>query len=201
MKTLLCVLLDESGSMGEKRNDVIGGFNTFLKEQQGLTDDEARMILVQFNTVQCVVHGKPYPKDLTAVPPLNGTTYVPGGNTALLDAVAEGVRLADQHKDPDERVLCLVITDGEENSSKETTYKQVEDIIKEREGRGNWTFTYLGPDPSKWSHGGLATSVGNTTAYTGAVQAFRKMSASTTQYRTSTDTQTKTFYDKDKDKA
>ncbi len=32
MRTLICAILDESGSMGTKRADVIGGFNGFLDE-------------------------------------------------------------------------------------------------------------------------------------------------------------------------
>jgi DNA-binding XRE family transcriptional regulator len=32
MRTLICAILDESGSMGTKRVDVIGGFNGFLDE-------------------------------------------------------------------------------------------------------------------------------------------------------------------------
>jgi len=31
--TLILMVLDESGSMGPKRDDVIGGYNAFLMEQ------------------------------------------------------------------------------------------------------------------------------------------------------------------------
>lgn len=140
MKTLILVVLDESGSMEPKQADVIGGFNRFLDDQR-IGPDEARLTLVKFNTNHTVVHSAVPIADAT---PLTDRSYVPGGNTALLDAVAQAVRLADTAKQTDERVLCLVITDGEENSSRETTKDQVRKIIEERETRGDWTFSISG---------------------------------------------------------
>jgi cobalamin biosynthesis protein CobT len=36
MKTMICLILDRSGSMGGRETDVIGGVNRFIKEQQAL---------------------------------------------------------------------------------------------------------------------------------------------------------------------
>lgn len=118
MKTLIVIILDESGSMGTKINDVIGGFNGFIDEQKQIKDDEATFYMIKFNTATCVVHsGVP----MNEVPHLSTSTYTPGGGTALYDAVAEGVRIAEKGKKIDERVICVIMTDGEENSSRETT--------------------------------------------------------------------------------
>ena len=87
---------------------------------------------------------------LDDVPELTDQTYLPGGMTALYDAIAEGVRLADNDKTEDERVICVIMTDGEENSSRETTEDQVKDIISGQEGRGDWTFLYIGENPDRW---------------------------------------------------
>src|ERR1051325_6459587 len=112
MKTLINVILDESGSMDAKRADIVGGFNRFLEEQRNGAD-ECRISLVKFNTVHTIVYGAVPIADAKL---LTDATYVPGGMTALLDAVAQSVRLADAAKQADERVICLIITDGEENS-------------------------------------------------------------------------------------
>jgi Mg-chelatase subunit ChlD len=147
-KTLICVILDESGSMATKKADVIGGFNQFLRDQKALTVDEMRLSLTKFNTLCSTVYSA---MPVAAVPELTEATYVPGGNTALFDAVAETVRLADKDKLEDERVLVLVMTDGQENSSRETTKAQIQAIIAERTARGNWSFAYIGENPERWA--------------------------------------------------
>jgi Mg-chelatase subunit ChlD len=190
--TLINVILDESGSMGIKRSDVIHGFNTFLKEQQA-QPGECRMSVVKFNTEYTVIHSA---VPISAIAELTEKTYVPGGNTALLDAVAETVRLADKDKRTDERVLCLIITDGEENSSRETTKEQVQQIIKERESRGDWTFTYLGISPEKWHERGLTTAAMNNMAYNTQAPhlSFAAASVATSSYRACSARQVKDFY-------
>lgn len=188
--TLINVILDESGSMSPKRADVIGGFNLFLKEQQE-KPEACRMILSKFNTlVTTVFQATP----LADVKPLDEKSYTPGGNTALFDAVANMVRLADQAKQPDEKVVCLIITDGEENSSRETTEPQIKEIIKAREAQGDWTFVYLGAEPSLWQGRGVA--VGNVAAYNAAapMQSFTQTSHSTTAYRLSAEKQSKDYW-------
>ncbi|XP_054164100.1 uncharacterized protein LOC128961835 [Oppia nitens] len=147
-KTLIIVLLDKSGSMATKKSDVIGGFNTFLNNQQKVVTDAAKMYLLTFNTIVTIVeNGVP----LESVPELTETNYTPGGGTALYDAIAEGVRVADNDKTDDERVICLIMTDGEENSSRETTKQQVRDIITGHEARGDWSFVYIGEEPDRWT--------------------------------------------------
>ena len=192
MKTLINVILDESGSMGGKCSDVIGGFNQFLQEQRN-GPDEARISLVKFNTNHTIVHAA---IPIADAKELTTATYVPGGMTALLDAVAQSVRLADGAKQPDERVICLVITDGEENSSRETTKEQVRVIIADREARGDWTFTYLGISPEQWHETGVVSSAMNAAAYNTSAprQSFAVMSAATRNLRASASTRSGDFY-------
>ncbi|CAG2112985.1 unnamed protein product [Medioppia subpectinata] len=143
-KTLIIVILDESGSMGTKKS-----------------------------------------VELDNVPELTAHNYLPGGMTALYDAIAEGVRLADRDKTNDERVICVIMTDGEENSSRETTKEQVRHIISGYEAKGDWTFVYIGENPERWSRdaGMSATNAinydhintrNNYTNATSAVSQFRK---------------------------
>lgn len=83
------VVQDKSGSMYDQVGDVIGGFNTYIKE---LADDEdtedIRLTLTQFDTNTTVVEENTL---IGKVKPLTEKTYRTGGGTALLDAVGTAV--------------------------------------------------------------------------------------------------------------
>ncbi|OXA54909.1 putative RNA-directed DNA polymerase from transposon X-element [Folsomia candida] len=51
----------------------------------------------------------------------------------------------------DERVLVLIMTDGEENSSKKATSSSVKAMIRKKESLGTWTFAYIGENPDGWA--------------------------------------------------
>lgn len=144
--TDISVVLDRSGSMQAIANDVIGGFNTFLKEQQE-TSGEATLTLAQFDDMYEVVHDN---KPLNTVPPLTSKTFVPRNGTALLDAIgrtvnATGKRLSDlpEAQRPD-KVVFVIITDGQENASREFTATQVKDLLNQQRETYNWQFVFLG---------------------------------------------------------
>lgn len=146
--TEIVVVMDKSGSMNIRRNDAIGGFNQFLEDQKK-EPGEANLTLVFFDTTYCIpIKGIPI-KD---VQPLNGDTYRPGGGTALNDALARaitetGARLSELPEDQrPNKVICVVITDGEENSSKEHTRDQVQEMVKHQEEKYDWAFIYLGTE-------------------------------------------------------
>lgn len=189
---LILTVLDRSGSMATKRADVIGGFNTFLGEQQA-QPGVCRMAVIAFNTEWVMLAE---PAELAKIQPLTAQTYAPGGGTALLDAVAHAVQVADKAKRADERVLCLIITDGEENSSRETTKAQLLEIIKQREAQGDWTFTYMGPDPAKFAEQGYVSSVRNASVYHAQApgQSFASVSRATSGLRGMSAGRTDAFY-------
>ena len=144
--TEIVVVMDKSGSMDMRRADAIGGFNSFLADQKK-EPGEANLTLVLFDTTYTIpVKGVP----IKEVVPLNEDTYRPGGNTALNDALARaiietGARLAAM---PEEerpgKVICVIITDGEENSSVEHTKRQVKEMVEHQESKYDWAFIYLG---------------------------------------------------------
>ncbi len=196
MKTLLVGILDESGSMGPKRADVIGGFNTFLSEQKALTADDLSMVLAKFNTVVTTVHRA---APIADVQPLTPETYTPGGLTALFDAIAQGVRLADG--ETFDRAVCLIMTDGEENSSRETTKEQVAAIIKEHESRGNWTFAYIGENPDRWvKEMNISRRSAGQYDHANPAASFDIARRATTAYRHSDAAQSGSFIDQHSDK-
>src|SRR5262245_63093084 len=109
-------LLDRSGSMSAIRDDVIGGFNQFLREQQGRSG-ECRMTLVQFDT-QAPFEILADAARVHEVPPLDAGRYEPRSGTPLLDALGCLLDHAERRaRGRDEDPVVVVFTDGEENSS------------------------------------------------------------------------------------
>lgn len=183
----LIVIIDESGSMGNVKSDTIGGFNSFLETHQKLGGD-AKLTLVKFDTKYSIVNNGTPVQDVLK---LDKDTYYPGGMTALLDAVGKtidevGKRLSGTPEDErPEKVMVMIITDGEENSSKEYTLDQVRNKIKEQQDTWKWEFVFLGADQDAWSN---ASSMGVHNAVN-FVQAdmgntLKKMSHYSSSYRT-----------------
>ena len=152
---IICIV-DRSGSMDVIKDDAIGGFNSFLEEQQKVPGD-ATLTLMLFDNEFLTVHDG---LDLQQVPKLDRTTYVPRGGTALLDAIGQTLnaveaRIAgmDEDKRPG-KVLVMILTDGEENSSREFDQGRIQKRIKDHEAEG-WEFMYLkaGPDDFNQARG------------------------------------------------
>lgn len=192
MKTFMVVILDRSGSMESKQSDVIGGYNRFLQDQKALPDP-CRIFGTSFNTDFSIM--QPIAPIQAAVE-LHRGNYIVGGSTALLDAFMHTVMQAEKEKQADERVLVLIITDGEENSSRETTYEKVAEMVKAKEALGDWTFTYLGVSLDKW-HRQSGFSKGNIISYDAQnpKQSFARASDSASMYRSSPVGSTKNFYE------
>jgi hypothetical protein len=145
--TLLSIILDKSYSMEHKRDGVIAGFNQLMAEQQQ-EPGMARMMITAFNGVV----EPPTPAiPIHEIAPLTRAAYQLGPGTALFDAIAKTVRHVVAEVRSGERVMCLIFTDGEENASRETTLRQVREMIQKRLARGNWTFRYYGAVPDRWS--------------------------------------------------
>lgn len=145
----ISIILDRTGSMDSIKEDTIGGFNTFLKDQQA-QPGRATLTLVQFDSQDPyeVIHNR---LPLALIPPLNDRTYVPRATTPLLDAMGRGINDLDSQlgklpeKERPGKIVVVIITDGQENASVEFTKKQVEKMIKAKEAAG-WQFVFLSAD-------------------------------------------------------
>jgi hypothetical protein len=142
---IVCVI-DRSGSMASIRNDAIGGFNNFLAEQQK-EPGEATMTIVLFDheyLINC--SGKPV-KDVV---PFTPSTYVPRGSTALLDAVGRSINEITG-RNP-KKAIIVILTDGQENSSKEFTKQQIKTMIEDCQKKG-WVVMYLSANADAFEDG------------------------------------------------
>ena len=149
MKTEILVVTDRSGSMSTTAQDVIGGYNTFIREQREV-HGQARVTFAQFDHAYEVVYaGKP----LAEVPTLDAKTFVPRGSTALLDAIGrtlneQGQRIASESWA--DLVIVCILTDGGENASREYDIATIRTMTAQAEKNG-WKFVYLGANQDSFA--------------------------------------------------
>lgn len=190
-------VVDESGSMGSSVNDVIGGFKTVVDEQKANKDGTCIVSYYKFATnVEEVYKGK----DVNEVEYLTENNYKPSGLTAMNDGIGTAIDnigkwLADmKEEDRPEKNLVVIITDGEENNSKEYTIDRVKEMIKHQEEKYSWSFVYLGTDINDVSYAtrslGINLAASNTRASMGDTYAY--VNTMLTSYRSTVgDAQTK----------
>lgn len=162
-RVLVNVILDKSGSMASKLNDVIEGFNAYLN---GLSKEDKVDYLFSLTLFDTMVAYRDVALPLSSVRKLDTQTYVPGGNTALNDAIGITVRKVEGDKPQVDKVITVIMTDGEENSSREWTHDAVKSLIEQKEKEGVWTFVFLGAAPDAWVQGkSLGIPIGNVAQY------------------------------------
>ena len=188
--THISVVLDRSGSMASVVDDTIGGFNSFLEEQKKV-EGLGTLTLVQFDNVYEVVNNF---IDLKQIRPLTRETFQPRGSTALLDAIGRtinetGRRLGElaERERPD-KVVFVILTDGEENSSREFNNQQINDSITHQRDVYKWEFVFLGANQdaiSTASQMGISTQNAMTYAANsaGTQAAFSAVSRNLAGYR------------------
>jgi uncharacterized protein YegL len=149
-RVLVNVILDKSGSMASKTQDVIEGFNAYL---DGLSQEDKVEYLLSLTLFDTQVAYRDVAIPLARVRKLDKKSYQPGGNTALNDAIGITVRKVDSDQPQVQKVVTVIMTDGEENSSREWTHDAVKALIQDKEREGNWTFVFLGAAPDAWDQG------------------------------------------------
>lgn len=148
--TDITVVLDRSGSMDNIKNDIIGGFNNFIREQRNVKNaGECVVTLIQFDSQN------PQETLYTAMPvdnvrDLTNNTFVPRGGTPLYDAVGQAIKSAghrlsqmNEYQRPD-KVIFVIMTDGEENASQEFSSMSLFQLIGMQESLYRWHFIFIG---------------------------------------------------------
>lgn len=153
--THICIVLDASGSMECIENDIKGSFNTFLNKQRE-EDGKTVFDLFQFSgEVKRLVKSADlalFKDDLMA-------KYTCSGMTALNDAVCTaidtmGKEFAEMPEtERPENVLCVLITDGQENASKEFSTADVKKRIEHQQDVYKWEFLFLAANQDAFEAG------------------------------------------------
>jgi hypothetical protein len=185
--TDITFVLDRSGSMATIADDVVGGYKTFINEQKAVGEN-ASISLMQFDTI--------FEKVFAGVPILNASdqlSFHPRGGTALLDAIGQtinevGARLrALKEFDRPDKVVIVIVTDGEENSSNWFTLDAVRRMVENQTNNYNWKFVFLGANIDSFTVGGhLSIGAYNTTNYVPTKEGVSNMMRGVSVYMTST---------------
>jgi len=143
------IILDESGSMESIKLTIINGFNELVQSIKGIQkqfpEQEHFISIISFNGFgNKVMH---FIDPVSKLNIIDSSNYKPDSMTPLYDAIGFGLSKLKQHLDTQEKynVLVTVLTDGEENASKEYSGLAIKNKIDEL-SEGNWTFTYIGTD-------------------------------------------------------
>ena len=133
---------------------------------------------------------------------LSAKTYAPAACTPLYDVVGHAIRHAEK-KLNNNAVLFVVMTDGEENSSKEFTRDAIFSLIDRKTNEDGWTFAYLGANQDAWEVGqsiGVA-SPGNAMAWeadpAGAKRVWARLGKAAMGWHDAEGAQTENFFEDD----
>ena len=190
-------ILDKSGSMESVAKETREGFNEQVQELKEnadkYSDQEFYATFITFNGTAELIFLNEKVSELYE---LKEDDYVPGGTTALFDALNLGLTkvvddLGDELKEDnsvvDAAVSVVVMTDGYENTSSYANINKVPGMIKELQGTGKWTFAYIGANQDVEAMAKkMNIPVSNTMAYTsdqnGTKRAFAAMRMSSESY-------------------
>ena len=153
--THLIIILDASGSMSRIQDDVKGSFNEFLKKQReelGKTvfdlfqfNDEVKRLVVSADLAQ-------FHEDLMSKYNCTGCTALNDAACIAIDTVGREFANMPEEERP-EHVLCVIITDGEENASREFTTEDIKNRIKHQQEVYNWDFRFLAANQDAFEAG------------------------------------------------
>ena len=193
--TELVIVMDRSGSMETIKHAMTEGFTRFMNDQRKIPDP-CNVTFYRFDTlVEKVFEECPLNN-------VGGMVLEPRGGTALRDALGTainqvGARLAAK---PEEqrpgKIVVVVITDGQENASKEFSQEQLAAMVKKQTEVYNWQFAFLGANIDAFAVGTaigiVADGIQNFVAdAAGAQIMYSATSAAVSNYRSSTSSSAK----------
>jgi len=140
--TAMLLVIDRSGSMESIRDDMVGGLTAMIESQAALPGILTLDVFI-FDTVIERLYSLANPSGVTI-------QLEPRGGTALHDAIGMSVTefgrtlaALPEHARP-ETVQVIVVTDGEENSSREFDGKAVKKLVEQQTEKYGWDFVFLG---------------------------------------------------------
>lgn len=175
MKTLICIILDRSGSMGGREGDTVGGINGLVKEQQQIPGD-ADITLYRFDDREIEQFRPRSP--LSNFTPLAEHEVAARGGTPLLDAVGEATDFTSRVDSEYEKGVLVIVTDGQENSSRKFSRAHIKERLTKMQESGKWGVIYLGADVDAFTEAGaMGIAAAGTAGFTKSTKGMEKMYA------------------------
>lgn len=150
--THITLVVDRTGSMSGMSSEATTAINAFVADQKRV-DGECSLLLADFDSQESF--RTVYDGTLADCP---AYSLEARGMTPLWDAVGRGItqtgqRLAALAEDErPSKVIFVVVTDGEENASREYNARQVRDLILDHENTWGWEFVYLASGAAAWAN-------------------------------------------------
>lgn len=171
-QTFVALVLDESGSMSSMREAAIGLFNTQRETLQktGKKGGVTKVTFVKFGQnemphVNLVFHAREPEK----LPELTNQNYIPQNGTPMRDGIGLAIEKLEAEDDggKDTAFLVVVVTDGQENQSREWSADRLRTKVAELQATGRWTFAVYGSNITlaDLQDTGFAVPAGNFQAY------------------------------------
>lgn len=143
------ILLDRTGSMSDIWSEALGSVNAYAEAvgtvEEGEADDlETRVTLATFDFHKAfqfdVLRRDLIAQDWQVV---SDDEVSPRGMTPLFDAIQRTIALAEA--DNPEKAVIVIMTDGQENASREVTREGARAALDRAEARG-WEVVFLGAE-------------------------------------------------------
>lgn len=174
------IIVDASGSMRPKQDEVVGGLKELFKKIKADAIKDKKVItpttiVVDFSSSGDfnVLVNSSDSKELTDKV---AESYSTRGMTALYDAIGKGFNLVGKDQ---EAVFVNIITDGAENDSKEFNGKLIKDLIKDARSK-SWAIVFMGTTEDSINQAThLGIPIGSTLSFAntagGTKKALKKM--------------------------
>ncbi len=146
-KTRIGIVLDKSSSMGRISKQAVDWYN----ENVTMFQDKAEK--GEDIEVSCWTFNHDVFEHFVNVPAKDAQlatdeSFRPSGSTAMRDAIGHAINELKRTDDGECTYLMIVISDGQENVSREFTVEALKEMVEECNKTKRWTFTYLGCDQS-----------------------------------------------------
>ena len=139
------LILDESGSMQSIYRQALSGCNDTIQSVRAADkrheNQRHRFSLVAFNSTETRTILDDVP--IAEVRDLTEEDYLPDACTPLYDAMGRAITALERQVKEGDRVLVTVVTDGEENDSREYSLDAIRAMTGRLREKG-WTFIYMG---------------------------------------------------------
>ncbi len=166
-KVLVNFIQDRSGSMQSVWAETLSGFKAFVEELRGKSRPDGVEYLFSLTVFDTLVETPIIAKPIAEVDVDVLKQHGPRGSTALYDAVGTTVKNTEDNRHGAEKIIVVIVTDGQENSSREWTKDKLHQAVEAKLTAGDWTFTYLGTQPETWADAqAFGIAAGATVTYT-----------------------------------
>lgn len=143
-RSYIALLVDRTGSMSMMQVEAQTAVRKFIQDQKEVPG-KARLMLADFDSAD--PFREVYDGKIADAPEYS---LEPRGGTPLYDAIAKTIASTSLHikqrtaegKKAYDHTFVVIVTDGQENSSREFNAESVKKLIKEREAEG-WEFIFL----------------------------------------------------------